>query len=189
MKRIPEIAIQELLLNRWSPRAMDGTALTEEELRRLLEAAKWAPSSYNNQPWRFVYALQGDQFFAKFVDLMVPFNQSWAKNAGALFIILARKNFEYNGKPSRTHAFDTGAAAENLALQAFADGLVCHGMEGFDYDKAAALVGANDEYDVMAIFAVGHHAAIAVLPAELQERETPSDRKKQVDIAFHGKLQ
>lgn len=188
MPRKSEAAIQPLILNRWSPRAMDSTPLTWQELQPLIEAAKWAPSSYNNQPWRFVYAFRGDEYFQQFLNIMVPFNQGWAKNAGALLIVLAHKNFEYNGKPSRTHAFDTGAANENLMLQAFANGLVAHAMEGFDYDKALQLVGGSNEYAVMCMVAIGHPAPISVLSPELQEREVPSDRKKESEIAFHGKL-
>ena len=188
MKRIAQAPILDLIINRWSPRAMDGTPLSDAEIRILIEAARWAPSSYNNQPWRFVYAINGDKYFQKFIDILVPFNQQWANNAGALFIVLSRKNFEYNNKPSRTHAFDTGAAWENLALQGYSDGLVVHGMEGFDYDKALQLAGGNDEYAVMCMIAVGHPADKSVLSSELQQREEPSDRKSFEEIAFYGKM-
>ena len=135
-KRKPTYSIHPFILNRWSPRAMSGEELTDEELLPLFEAARWAPSSYNNQPWRFLYAKRNTKHWNTFFSLLGEFNQSWCKNAAVLIVVISHQNFEHNNKPSRTHHFDTGAAWENLALEATHRGLVAHGMEGFEYEKA-----------------------------------------------------
>jgi len=126
-----------LFVNRWSPRSLTGESIPDEELLALFEAARWAPSSYNNKPWRFILARrENHQDFERLYGLLVATNQVWAKNAAALVIIISRKRFERNDKPSITHAFDTGAAWQNLALEAARRGLVAHGMQGFDYERA-----------------------------------------------------
>jgi nitroreductase len=150
--------------------------MTDEEMMTLFEAARWAPSSYNAQLWRFIYGKRGTEAFDRLYDLLVPFNQSWTKNASFLILVVSRNNFTYNEKPARTHSFDAGAAMENLALQGFMDGFVVHGMEGFDYDKAKEVCNIPDDYSVEAMFAVGKNGVKEDLPKELQEREFPSDR-------------
>ena len=108
-----------------------------EKLNQLFAAFIWAPSSFNAQPGRLVYALYGTKEWDTFYDLLGPFNKEWAKNAGALILVLSRKNYEHNEKFCKTHSFDTGAAVENLLLQAAAMDLVGHVMEGFDYKRHA----------------------------------------------------
>ena len=180
--------IDDIFIKRWSPRAMSGQPISDQELMALFEAARWAPSSYNNQPWRFFYAKKDGAYWKSFFDLMVPFNQSWTKNAAVLVIIASKKNFEFNNKPSITHGFDAGAAWMSLVLQGAMQGLVVHGMEGFDYAKALKVAGLSDEYEVHAMCAIGKSADKSVLPAELQEKEVLSDRKPLADIVFEGKL-
>src|SRR5437667_7210743 len=114
--RKPTYEVNPLILNRWSPRSFSGEELTDKELFTLFEAARWAPSSYNNQPWRFIYAKKGSKDWRTFLSLLVDFNQSWAKNAAVLVVAASKVTFN-NGKPSRTHSFDTGAAWANFALQ------------------------------------------------------------------------
>lgn len=186
--RKPDHAIEPLFLKRWSPRAMSGEMIGKEELFRLFEAARWAPSSYNGQPWRFVYAMREDKHWKDFFDLLVPFNQSWCKNAGALVVVLSRTLFQHNDKPSVTHSFDAGAAWENLALQGTLLDLVVHGMEGFDYEKAKLVVKAPEEYRVEMMFAVGKPGRKEDLPIEIQEREVPSSRKPITELVFEGKM-
>lgn len=118
--------------------------------------------------------------------LMTPRNQSWAKNAAVLILAISHNYFEYNGKTARTHSLDTGAATENLALQAFSMGLVCHGMEGFDYDKARKEFNIPDTYTIEALYAIGKQGNVEDLDPELQEKEHPSDRKRVVEFAFEG---
>lgn len=186
--RHSEHDINPLLLHRWSPRAMSGEEISDTELMRLFEAARWAPSSYNGQPWRFIYAKRNSEYWDKLFDLMVDFNKSWAKNAAALVVIISRKNFEHDDTPSVTHQFDAGAAWENLALQGETQGLVTHGMQGFNYDKARRDLSIPDTFDVMAMVAIGKPAPKEVLPAEVQQREQASDRKPLAEIIMEGKF-
>lgn len=180
--------IHPLILNRWSPRAMSGEEITNEELMQLFEAARWAPSSYNGQHWRFIYAKRNTEHWDTLFHLMGEFNQSWTKNAAVLVVVISRKTFEFNNKPAVTHSFDTGAAWENLALQATSMGLVAHGMEGFDYAKAKQVLGVPDDYQVEAMIAIGKRGKKEDLPKELQEKEMPSNRKPLHEILMEGKF-
>jgi nitroreductase len=180
--------INQLLLHRWSPRAMSGEEILDTELMRLFEAARWAPSSYNGQPWRFIYAKRNSEPWDKLFSLMVDFNKSWAKNAAVLVVVVSRKNFEHDGKPSVTHQFDAGAAWENLALQGETQGLVTHGMQGFDYEKARRDLSIPDTFDVLAMVAIGKPAPKEILPTDVQQREQASDRKPLSEIIMEGQF-
>lgn len=186
--RSSEYGINPLILNRWSPRSMTGEEMTEKELKTLFDAARWAPSSYNNQPWRFLYARRNTPSWHLFFNLMIEFNQGWTKNASVLAVAISKKTFEHNGKPTRTHSYDTGAAWMALALEGSARGYVVHGMEGFDYDKARKDLEIPDDYQVEAMMAIGKRAPTDKLPAELQKRELPSTRKKIEEFAIEGKF-
>jgi nitroreductase len=186
--RTPEHTISKFFLDRWSPRAMSGEAISSEELLALFEAAKWAPSSYNAQPWRFLYAQRGSASWPLLFNLMVEFNQSWTKNAAALVVMISRTTFEFNNKPSVTHAFDAGAAWAYLALEGSLRGLVVHGMQGFDYEKARRDLHIPDGYEVHAMAAIGKPGRKEDLSPELQQREVPSDRKKLAQIICEGKF-
>jgi nitroreductase len=175
-----------MILCRWSPRAMTGEPLDDDELMALFEAARWAPSSYNNQSWRFIYAKRDTPAWDKLFGLLVEFNQSWCKNAAALVVIISKATFDFNGKPAITHSFDTGAAWMSLALEGSRRGLVVHGMEGFDYAKAKTVLGIPDGYQVEAMCAIGKRAPKEALPADMQAREQPSDRKPLKDIVWEG---
>ncbi len=183
--------VSDLIVNRWSPRAFDPKAVvTKDQVNSLIEAAALAPSTYNSQPWRIIYGLKGTPAWDKLFTLLVPFNQDWVKNAGALFLFVSKKTFDMNGQqvPSPTHSLDTGAATENLQLQAFAMGLAAHGMAGFDYDKAREVFGISEGYTVEAMYAVGKLGDKKMLPAYAQEREMPSDRKPIDQISFEGEF-
>jgi nitroreductase len=168
---------------------MTGEELTDEALMSLFEAARWAPSSYNNQPWRFIYAKRNTEHWHKFFNLLVEGNKVWAKNASALVVVIARKSFEHNEKPARTNQFDTGAAWENLALEATFRGLAVHGMQGFDYDKARKDLEVPENFDVVAMIAIGKKGLRNQLPPQLQEREYPNDRKPLKEIVMEGLFQ
>ncbi len=187
-KRIAEHKILDLILNRWSPRAMSGEILSDEELMSLFEAARWAPSSFDNQPWRFIYAKRDGKHWDIFFNLLGDFNKSWCKNAAVLIVAVSADNFALNNKPSRTHSFDTGAAWENLALQGYSQGLVVHGMEGFDYDRAKTALNVPADHTVEAMIAVGKPGPLNVLPEALQQREELSDRKKIEEFVFEGEF-
>lgn len=178
--------VDELFLDRWSPRAMSGEAVSEEELMKLFEAARWAPSSYNNQPWRLLYARRDTGHWPAFLGLLVEGNQAWAKDAAALVLFVSKETFDFNGKPYPTHSFDTGAAWENLALQATLLGLVTHGMQGFDYERARAELNIPEGFRVEAMVAIGRPGDPARLPEKLREREAPSGRKSLSEITCEG---
>ncbi|HEU4467700.1 MAG: nitroreductase family protein [Nitrososphaerota archaeon] len=178
--------INPLILNRWSPRSMTGEELDNEEIMSLFEAARWAPSSYNNQPWRFIYAKRNTEHWDRLFNLLAEGNRAWAKNSALLVVVISRKNFEYNEKPAITHQFDTGSAWENLALEAFSRGIVAHGMQGFDYDKARIDLEIPIDFEVMAMIAIGKKGSRDNLSPELQEKEKLSDRKPLKDIVMEG---
>ena len=188
-RRNADYPIDSLFLDRWSPRAMSGESMTEKELFTLFEAARWAPSSFNNQPWRMLYARRDTPHWPAFFDLLVEFNQSWAKNAAALVLFISKKTFDHNGEPAATHSFDAGAAWENFALQGALLGLVVHGMQGFDYDKARKVLNIPDDFHVEAMAVVGKPGRKEDLQEKLQERETPSDRRKLTEIVIEGPYQ
>ena len=152
----------------------------------LFEAARWAPSSFNNQPWRFIYAKRNTKYWDKIFDLLVEPNKVWAKNAGLLVVVISNKNFEHNGKFSITHQYDTGAAWENLALEATSRGLIAHGMQGFDYQKARERLEIPEDFDVMAMIAIGKKGPKENLPPNLQQKENPNDRKPLNEIIMEG---
>jgi nitroreductase len=175
-----------LFRRRWSPRAMSGEAVSPEELMTLFEAARWAPSSYNSQPWRFLYARQGTAHWPLFFGLLIEFNQSWAKDAGALVLMISRTTFAHNGQPSSTHGFDAGAAWGNLALQGSPMGLVVHGMAGFDAARARTLLNVPEEFAVQAMAAIGRPGPVERLPEPLRAREVPSGRMPLAEITREG---
>jgi nitroreductase len=187
--RKPQHPVDPLFLNRWSPRAMSGEEIPPETLMSLFEAAKWAPSSNNNQPWRFLYARRESRHWPVFFDLLNDLNRAWTKNAAVLIVVISKQTFDQNEKPSRTHSFDCGAAWENLALQGSIKGLVVHGMQGFDYDKARLVLNVPDIFTVEAMIAIGKPGRKDDLPPNLQEREFPSPRKTLAEIVVEGPFQ
>ena len=178
--------IESLFLDRWSPRAMSGEEISHEELMRLFEAARWAPSSFNTQQWRALYACRRTEHWETFFDLLVEANKAWAKNAAVLVVFISRRNFDHDGEPSVTHSYDCGAAWENFALQGFHQGLVVHGMQGFDYDRARKELDIPDEFQIEAMAAVGRPGLKELLPEKLQARESPNDRRKISESIFEG---
>ena len=185
-KRVADHPIDNLFLNRWSPRAMTGERVPREDLMSLFEAARWAPSSYNNQPWRILYATRDGKDWDLFLNLLVDGNKAWAKNAGALLLFISQKTFGFNGAPSVTHSFDTGSAWENLALQGWLKGLVVHGMQGFNYEEARKQLNIPEGFDVEAMAAVGIPADPSTLPDDIRAREAPSDRRKLEETICEG---
>jgi nitroreductase len=184
--RKADFPIEPLLLDRWSPRAMSGKEISREELMRLFEAARWAPSSFNAQQWRALYARRGTEHWQTFLDLLVEGNKTWAKNAAVLVVFISRKMFDHNDEPSITHSYDAGAAWENFALQGFQQGFVVHGMEGFDYERARKELRISEEFQVEAMAAVGKPGPKELLPEKLRQRESPNDRRKLSESVFEG---
>ncbi len=184
--RTPEHPVADLIIERWSPRAMSGESLAEEELMALFEAARWAPSSFNDQHWRFLYATCNSPYWNLFFDLLAQPNQLWADKASALVLIVSRTRYEKNDKPTKTHSFSTGAAWQNLALEGSRRGLVVHGMEGFDYKQAREQLNVPDVFAIEAMVAIGKPGQVEALPASFQDGEQPSDRKPLSELVCEG---
>ncbi|HYJ82941.1 MAG TPA: nitroreductase family protein [Allosphingosinicella sp.] len=191
MSRQSDHPIDPLFLERWSPRAFDESEIPEQDLLTLFEAARWAPSAFNSQPWRFLYALRGDADWERFLDLLIPFNRSWAKSASALVYILSDSlpmTDKATGEPatSHTHSYDAGAAWVSFALQATRMGYQAHGMSGVDFDRVREELGIPQRYRVEAAAVVGRIGDPATLPEKLRAREFPSGRKPVEEFAFKG---
>ena len=180
--------IDPMFLERWSPRAFADDKIGETELLAIIEAARWAPSSSNVQPWRFMYALRGSRAWETFLGLLVPANQSWAKSASALLYVASNTLVGEPDapKPSFSHSFDAGSAWMSFALQAHRSGWHTHGMAGFDKAEAPKALGVPDTYRIEAAIAIGRIGDKASLPEGLQAREQPSDRKPLSSIAMEG---
>ena len=186
--RITQFPIASIFTERWSPRAMSGESITQEELMALFEAARWAPSSNNNQPWRFYYAQRESHYWNRFFALLMTGNQIWCSQAAALIVLVSKGTFDHNGMPARTHGLDAGAAWCQLALQGSISGLVVHCMQGFDYDQAAVVLGLPEDYYVECIIAIGKPGVKESLPDNLQAREFPNDRRPLSEIVFEGEF-
>ena len=189
--RQPDYPIAPLFLERWSPRAFDASEMPEEDLLAIFEAARWAPSAFNSQPWRFLYARRGDRNWERFLGLLIPWNQSWAQSASALVYILSdtlpftdKKTVE--PQPSTTHGFDAGAAWACLALQATHMGYLAHGMSGIQYELARSELRIPERFTLNAACAIGRIGDPAQLDEKLRAREFPSGRKPIGEVAFAG---
>lgn len=180
--------IQQLILSRVSSRAFSDERLTEDELMSLFEAARWAPSSYNGQPWRFIYARRGEKEWDTFFNLLADGNKAWVKDADTLVLVISRKNFEHSDKPAATASFDTGSAWMSLALEAHARKIVTHGMQGFDYDAARKVLQIPETYKVEAMIAIGKPGDKEKLPPDIRAREVPTLRKPLKEIVSKGQF-
>jgi len=180
--------IHELIRNRWSPRAFADEAIPEEVLRSLFEAARWAPSSFNEQPWTYIVATREDQVnFGKVLGTLVEFNAGWAKNASALAIAVTRLAFAENHAPNRNAQYDTGAATALLSVEATARGLVVHQMAGFDPDQARTTFAIPEGWEPLAAIAIGYPGNPDSLPSKLKERElSPRTRKPIREFVMTG---
>ncbi|MCQ8241447.1 nitroreductase family protein [Rhizosaccharibacter radicis] len=191
-ERVADHPIEPFFLERWSPRAFTGEAIPENELFTLFEAARWAPSSYNSQPWRFVYARRDTPHWEPMLALLNEFNQSWAAQAGALVIVLSNSVMLPPGKdrpvPSHSHSFDAGAASMALALQAARSGWAAHAMVGFDIDRAFAQLNVPQGYRVEAAIAIGRRGDKSTLSEALQEREAPNGRNPIGQFVSEGRF-
>jgi nitroreductase len=176
-----QVPLHPLLADRWSPRSFDRAySVPEQALTALLEAARWAPSAANTQPWRFLVARRGDRDFARLVDLLAAGNQAWAQHASAL-VLVAAETADENGAP-RSHAlYDTGQAVAGLVAQAQAEGLSTHQMGGFDSAGAAEVFGLAANLTPVVVVAVGRHDAEGVLPEPLAARESAPRARRPLD--------
>ncbi len=183
-----ERPVHDLIRRRWSPRAFGERAVSPGTLGSLFEAARWAASSYNEQPWRFIVATKDDTAgFAKMLSCLVPANQAWAKGAAVLALNVMKKAFTHNGTHNRVALYDCGAAAAQLTLEATNLGLFVHQMGGIDQEKCREAYGIPDGFTAETGIAIGYPGDPATLPAEMQKSETaPRTRKALKEIVFGG---
>lgn len=182
--------IDPLFLERWSSRSFTGEPVSRDELFTVLEAARWAPSSYNSQPWRFIYAHRDSTHWPALFGLLNTFNRSWASKAAAIVVIVSKSTFAQPGKaeaPARTHSFDAGAAWASLALQAARSGLMAHGIGGFDYDTAREVLGIPADYRVEIAVAIGRPEPVEFSSAT-GAGHGPSGRTELAALAFEGRF-
>ena len=187
---ITQAPIHDIIANRWSPRAYDANkAVSQKQIISLLEAARWAPSCFGDEPWRFVVwdKNQDETAWEKAYDCIVPGNQTWAKDAPVLILICADTLFSHNQKPNRWANYDTGAAAVSLCLQATSMGLVTHQMGGFDGEKTHAVFGIPEQIEMMSMLAVGYAADADTLSDEFKERAlAPRKRRPLGELFYDG---
>lgn len=184
------VPINELLRNRWSPRAFADRAVPAEALRAVLEAGRWAASSNNGQPWRWLVATKTDAAaHATAVAGFVPRNQRWAKGAPVLIFACARKTFEANGNVNAHAWYDTGAASAQMTVEAEARGLRFHQAAGIERDKIREAFGVPDDFDICTGMALGYQGDPDQLPEDLPVREREARMRKPLeDLVFSGKF-
>jgi len=178
--------VQELIRRRWSPRAFSDELPSWEDIGAMLEAARWAPSCFNGQPWRFVIARRDQKdFYDKVLGCLREKNQLWAHQAPVIGILVIRRDFEYNGKPNRWANFDGGLAMAQFIIQAEALGYSVHVMAGVLRDKATEVFGIPENFEPHVAFVVGKKGDPDTLPEEFREQEkAPRERKALEEIAF-----
>jgi nitroreductase len=186
LKHAPHVpGVLEIVLQRWSPRAFSDREVSPHDLKKLFEAARWASSSFNEQPWRFFVGRRGDRTYQKIFDSLMEFNQAWAKSAPVLILSIGKTTFSNNNSPNRFGLHDTGAATQTLALQAVALGMRAHSMGGFDTAKVREAFAIPSDYEIGAVTAVGYRGDPATLPGQVRERELePRTRKPVEEIAL-----
>ena len=187
MKAQTAVEINEVLANRRSPRSLDANvALSNEDLLAILEAARWAPSANNGQPWRFFVGHRGDEVFAQILDSLASFNQGWAHRSSEL-ILVAGVHTREDGTPNKGYLYDCGLAVSQMVVETHHRGFVAHQMTGFDAAKAAENLGADASFTPVAVIAIGKQAPADLLQGAMLERENaPRQRKSLEEIVVKG---
>lgn len=191
--REAEHPIDALFTDRWSPRAFDGSEMLDEDLLAIFEAARWAPSAFNSQPWRFLYAKRRDPDWEAFLAGLIPWNRAWAQSASVLVYILS-DTLPFTDRatgepaPSRTHSYDAGAAWMSLALQATRLGYQAHGMSGVEFEAVQESLGVPARYRIEAAAVIGRIGDPTTLPEKLRDRETPSGRRPITESLIRGRF-
>lgn len=188
--RTPTYPVSPLFLERWSARSLTGEGIAEADLLTLFEAARWAPSGFNQQPWRFVYARRDTDHFPLFLSLLAETNRPWAEKAAAIVFVLSEKRFERNGEwhDSTSHAFDTGAAAFSLSLQASILGWNTRTVGGINRADAKPALGVPDDYSINVAVVIGRRGAVDDLPEKYRAREVLTDRLPLDKIVAEGRF-
>jgi nitroreductase len=189
MKVSTDYPVHELISTRWSPYSFDPRSVTDDDLRSLFEAVRWAPSSYNEQPWSYMVATnKHPDEFQRLLSCLVDPNQTWAKTAPVLVLAITRLAFTRNGKPNRAAIHDLGLASANLVLEATARGLVVHQMIGILPDKAQELYEIPEGHEPLTALAIGYAGDPGALPESMQERDLARRSRKPLrEFLFSGK--
>lgn len=188
--RQADYPVHPLFTQRWSPRSFTAEPVPDAVLQSAFEAARWAPSALNAQPWRFVVARPGDAAWDSFVGFLNARNAQWASRASALIVILSARQYDYRGTiaDNVAHSFDAGAAWANFAHQALLLGWHTHGIGGFDRQAAREVLGVPEDFALEAVVALGRKAGLDTLPAEFHANETPNTRRPLEDSVFSGRF-
>lgn len=185
-KPLISVPLYPLIRKRWSPRAFANKPISRDILERLFEAARWAPSCFNEQPWSFIVGIKGrGRFYEQIASCLVPANQIWAQSAPVLILTLARKKFLKTGKPNRHAAHDLGLAMSQLTLEAMSHDIYVHQMAGFEEQTARDSFSITDEHHVMTVATLGYLGAVEQLPDTLQEKETAPQMRKEISQFVH----
>ena len=179
--------INEHIKKRWSPRAFLDKDVEQEKLEVMFEAARWAPSSMNGQPWRFLYARKGEEGYKNIFDTLAEGNQVWAGKAPVLMVVIGKTKFDYKERPNKHAWYDSGQAMANFSIQATELGLHLHQMGGFDPKKIKETFQMEEEYDPIAVVAVGYKGDPGKLPEKLENAETAERKRKPLEeVVFHN---
>lgn len=181
--RKSEFQVQDFFIHRWSPKSFSNETINENDLWAILEAAHWAPSCFNEQPWRF-YVAKSNEMKANFVAFLSESNREWARTAPVLIAIVSKLTFSKNDKPNRWNAFDSGTAWGYMTMEAYQRGYATHAMGGFNKEQAKEVLGLTDDYQVQAIVAVGRYAPQDSIPQEERKLESISTRKPATEVTF-----
>ncbi len=173
--------VSELIKTRWSTRAFASDMIEDDKLRSLLEAARWAPSAFNEQPWRYIVGKKGEKNYNNILETLVEWNQKWAITAPVLILNIAKKTFSHNGKPNVTFKYDLGQSVAFMVLEGINQGLVSHQMSGFNVDKAIELFNISDDYQPVSVTAFGYQGDKQVLEKEFQRLELKPRERRQID--------
>ena len=181
--------VNNLVRQRWSPRAFSSKLVENEKLHSILEAARWAPSAYNEQPWRFIVGQKGNNTYDNILSSLVDWNILWAGKAPVLILNLAKKTFTHNGSQNVTFKYDLGQSVGIMILEAVNQGLYTHQMSDFDTQKAADLFNIPDDFQAVSITAIGYDGNVNDLPEDMAEMETkPRKRNELKELVFDAKF-
>lgn len=180
-KTINTHSFNSLIENRWSTRAFKPLKVEQEKINSVLEAATWAPSAFNEQPWRFIVGSKGGETYDKILETLVAWNQKWASNADVLVLNIAKRNFTHNNRPNATYEYDLGQAVAFMSLEAVNQGLFSHQMTGFDPEKAAEKFNIDDDFKIVSVIAIGYYGNAEELPEDMINSEMEERNRKSFD--------
>lgn len=173
--------ISDLFKHRWSPRAYSDKPVEKEKLQSIFEAARWAPSARNEQPWRFIIGQKGDGSWEKIFESLVEWNQKWTAKAPVLVLNLGKKYYKYKHLPNETYQYDTGQAVAMMVTEAVNQGLIAHQMSGFHPEKAIKLFQIRDDYQPISVTAFGYYGDPELLPLEMKNSEFEGRKRRPLD--------